>query len=91
MVTTFLEIAEIQALDRTPNMADWIKQLGPFLKMANKEILQHSGTVSHQKAIQKAFYEYESYKEKLKNRITQVEKDFIKQIENKTKGLKKQL
>jgi hypothetical protein len=90
MVTAFLEIAEIQALDRTPMyMADWIKQLDAFLKMTNKDILQHSGTISHQKAIEKAHSEYEIYKEKIKNRITQVEKDFIKQIENKTKDLKK--
>ncbi len=90
MVTAFLEIAEIQALDRTPMyMADWIKQLDAFLKMTNKDILQHAGTISHQKAIEKAHSEYEIYKEKIKNRITQVEKDFIKQIESKTKGLKK--
>ncbi|SMM99353.1 Putative DNA-binding protein in cluster with Type I restriction-modification system [uncultured Candidatus Thioglobus sp.] len=90
MVTAFLEIAEIQALDRTPMyMADWIKQLDAFLKMTNKDILQHSGTISHQKAVEKAHSEYDIYKEKINNRITQVEKDFIKQIENKTKGLKK--
>jgi len=90
MVTAFLEIAEIQALDRTPMyMADWIVQLDSFLKMTNKEILQHSGTISHQKAIEKAHSEYEIYKEKIKNRITQVEKDFIKQIESETKKLKK--
>lgn len=90
MVTAFLEIAEIQALDSTPMyMEDWIKQLDTFLKMTNKNILQHSGTISHQKAIEKAYGEYEIYKEKIKNRITKVEKDFIKQIENKTKDLKK--
>ena len=90
MVTAFLEIAEIQALDRTPMyMADWIKQLEIFLKMTNKNILQHSGTISHQKAIEKAHTEYEIYKKKIKNIITQVEKDFMKQIENKTKGLMK--
>jgi hypothetical protein len=69
-------------------MADWIKQLDSFLKMTNKDILQHSGAVSHQKAIEKAHSEYKTYKEKIKNRITQVEKDFIKQIESKAKGLK---
>ena len=90
MVTAFLEIAEIQALDRTPMyMADWIKQLDVFLKMTNKNILQHLGTISHLKAIEKAHREYEIYKEKINNRITQVENDFMKQIENQTKGLKK--
>ena len=90
MVTAYLEIAEIQALDRTPMyMADWIKQLDTFLKMTNKNILQYSGTISHQKAIEKAHAEYEIYKDKTKNSVTQVEKDFLKQIEHKTKGLKK--
>jgi len=89
MVTAFLEIAEIQALDRAPMyMEDWIKQLDAFLKMTNKDILKHSGTISHQQAIEKAHGEYEIYKEKVKNRISKVEEDFIKQIENKTKRLK---
>ena len=89
MVTAFLEIAEIQALDRTPMyMADWIKHLDTFLKMTNKDVLKHSGSISHQKAIEKAHSEYEIYKEKIKNRITQVEKDFIKQIESTAKRLK---
>ncbi len=89
MVTAYLEIAEIQALDRNPMyMKDWIEELDVFLKMTNKEILQHSGTVSHKKAIEKAHNEYEIYKEKIKNRITQVEKDFVRQIEDTTKRLK---
>ncbi len=82
MVTAFLEIAEIQALDRTPMyMADWIKQLDNFLKLTNKNILQHTGTVSHQKAVEKAHAEYAAHKDKIKNRITEVEKDFIKQLD----------
>ena len=89
MVTAYLEIAEIRALDRIPMyMSDWIEQLDGFLKMTNKEILQHSGTVTHQEAIEKAHAEYEIYKEKMKNRITQVEKDFIRQIDDTTKRLK---
>jgi len=89
MVTAFLEIAEMKALENTPMyMNDWIKQLDTFLTMTGKEILQHSGKISHQKAIEKAHSEYNMYKERIKNRITQVEKDFIKQIENKTKNIK---
>ncbi len=88
MVTAYLEVAEIQAINQIPMyMNDWIKQLDTFLKMTNKEILQHSGTISNKKAIEKAHTEYEKYKEKNKNRISQVEKDFIKQIENKAKTL----
>lgn len=90
MVTAFLEIAEIKALGRTPvYMAEWVKHLDDFLKITNKDILQYSGTISHKKAIEKAHREYVIYKEKNKNRITQVEKDCIKQIESRTKNLKK--
>jgi hypothetical protein len=90
MVTAFLEIAEIQALDRKPMyMSDWVKQLDNFLKLTNKDILQHTGTISHQQAIEKSQREYASYKEKIKNRISQVENDFIKQLAHKTKELKK--
>jgi hypothetical protein len=56
--------------------------------MTNKDILQHSGTITHQQALEKAHSEYEIYQEKIKNRVTKVEKDFIKQIENKTKSIK---
>ena len=84
MVTAFLEIAEIQALDRKPMyMSDWINQLDAFLKMTNKDILQHSGTVSHKQAITKAHNQYEIYKKIINNRITHVELDFMKQIEKR--------
>ncbi len=89
MVTAFLEIAEIQALDRNPMyMRDWVKQLDNFLKLTNKNILQHTGTISKQQAIEKAHTEYAHYKDKIKNRISQVERDFIKRLDNKTKELK---
>jgi len=90
MVTAYLEIAEIQALDRVPMyMSDWIAQLDNFLRMTNKQILTHSGTISHEKAIEKAHREYEIYKEKIKGRITKVEQDFLQQIEATSKKLKK--
>lgn len=90
MVTAFLEIAEIQALDQNPMyMSDWIKQLDAFLKMTNKDILNNPGIISHQNAVEKAHSEYEIYKEKVKNRISKVERDFIKQLENETKNLEK--
>jgi hypothetical protein len=90
MVTAFLEIAEIQALDRNPMyMSDWLIQLDHFLKLTNKNILQHSGTVSHQQAIKKAHTEYAHYKDRIKNQISRVERDFIKRLDNKTKELKK--
>ncbi len=88
IVTAFLEIAEIQALNQTPvYMKDWIEQLDNFLKMTKKDILNHAGSISHSQALQKAHSEYEKYKELRKNEISVVEKDFIKQISNTTKKI----
>jgi len=90
MVTAYLEIAEIQALNRIPMyMADWNKQLDDFLSMTGKEILNHAGEISHHQALEKAHTEYKKYKEKIKDSISQVEKDFIKQLENNSKSLKR--
>ena len=89
IVTAFLEIAEIQALDQTPMyMKDWIDQLDNFLKMTKKDILNHAGNISHKQALQKAHSEYKRYNELRQNEISEVEKDFIKQISNTAKKLK---
>ncbi len=89
MVTAYLEIAELQALNRKPMyMKDWIARLDDFLKMTNNDILTHAGSISHQQAIEKANKEYQLYKDKTKEELTKVEKDFIKQIDNTSKKLK---
>ena len=89
IVTAYLEIAELQALDKKPMyMKDWIEEIDNFLKMTRKDILTHKGKKSHTQAIDKAINEYELYKEKTKNELTKVEKDFIQYIDNTAKTLK---
>lgn len=90
MVTAYIEVAEIQAMSQTPMyMSDWIKRLDEFLKMTGKDILEHAGKISHDKAIEKAHDEYEKYKEKTKNELSRVEQDFIEYIDTTAKMLKK--
>jgi hypothetical protein len=90
MVTAYLEMAELQAMNRKPMyMKDWVARLDDFLTMTGNEILTHAGNISHQKALDKANSEYEKFKEQRKNELSQVEKDFIKKIENTAKKLKK--
>jgi len=90
MVTAYLELAELQALNQKPMyMKDWIERLDDFLKMTGQEILSHSGKRSHEEAIAKAREEYEKYKEQIKNNLSNVEKEFIKQIEEAGKKLKR--
>jgi hypothetical protein len=82
IVTAYLELAELQALNRKPMyMSDWIDRLNDFLKMTGREILSHSGKITHQQAIEKAKEEYEKYKQRNINELSKVESDFIKQIE----------
>jgi hypothetical protein len=42
-------------------MADWIAKLDDFLKLSDREILQHAGTVSHDDAIARAEFEYDRF------------------------------
>ena len=88
MVTAYLELAEIQALNNKPMyMKDWIERLDDFVRITGNTILQNSGTVSHTQALKKANAEYEKYKVKTKNELSEGEKHFLKQIENTAQKL----
>ena len=55
MVSAYLDIAEINALDRHPmTMQDWVNELDSFLKMTRKDILKNGGKISHSQALKKA-------------------------------------
>ncbi len=87
-VTAYLELAELQALNRKPMyMQDWITRLDDFLRMVGNEVLQHAGAVSHDQAVKKAEMEYAKYKEKTKNELSKVEKDFVAFIDTTAKSL----
>ena len=89
MVTAYLELAELQALNRKAMyMKDWAERLDDFLKMTGSEILDHAGTVSHQQAIEKSAREYAKFKEMHKNELSEAERHFVSQIEQTAKKLK---
>lgn len=89
IVTMYLEFAELQALSRKPMyMSDWIDKLDDFLKLSGRDVLEHAGKISHQKALEKAHAEYERYKRELLQQPSRAERDFLeaaKQIEEKGK------
>lgn len=90
MVTAYLELAELQALNRKPMyMKDWITRLDDFLKMTGNDILNNAGTISHDTALEKAHNEYEQYKDKLSQELSKAERDFINQIDRTSKTLEK--
>jgi hypothetical protein len=62
IVNAYLEFAELQAMNRRPmHMADWISKLDEFLRLSDREILSHAGSISHDDALTKAQIEYDRY------------------------------
>ena len=78
IVAAYLEMAELQALNRTPTtMQDWIERLEQFLTMTGRELLGHAGKISHHQALEKAHDEYEKFRLRQLSKTTDVEKHFI--------------
>ena len=85
MVSAYLDIAEINALDRNPmTMKDWINELDSFLKMTRKEILNTTGSISHEQALKKAHEEYKKY---MKKNLTPAEQDYINLLNEEIENL----
>ena len=81
IVTMYLEFAELQALNRKPMyMRDWISKLDDFLKLSDREILTHAGTVSHEQALDKVREEYEKFRRKHLNDPSPVEGHFLEAV-----------
>lgn len=87
MVSAYLDVAEINALDRHPmTMKDWIVELDAFLTMTRKDILTHGGTISHEQALKKAHEEYDKY---MKKHLTTAEKDYLEILNMKIEEIDK--
>lgn len=86
MVSAYLDVAEINALSmHAMTMKDWTNELDSFLKMTRKDILSGKGTVSHEKALEKAHKEYDKYME---THLTKAEKDYLRVLGEDMKKLK---
>ena len=74
LVSGYFDFAEIQAIRHNPmHMEDYIKQLDLILSSTGEKLLIGAGTVSHNKAIEKAKDEYKKYQVKT---ISPVEKEY---------------
>lgn len=87
LVEQYLAFAETMAQQRTPMyMTDWIKRLDSILQLNGRELLNHAGKISHEKAVEKSSTEFEKYKIAQKS----IEKEeSLKEIEEDIKKLKK--
>jgi len=81
IVNAYLEFAELQALRRKAmTMRDWIAKLDDFLKLSNRELLSHAGTISTEAAKAKAELEYERYRTIVDSQPRSVDLDFEKVV-----------
>ena len=78
LVSQFLDYAEFQALEQIPmSMRDWISALDKQIVINQRKLLEGSGCVSHQQAMDKAEKEFEIYR---KREMEQLESDFDKEV-----------
>lgn len=85
IVEQFLAYAEAQALAEKPMyMRDWVQKLRLVLTMNEKNILEHTGSISHELAVEKATKEYIVYKEQ-QRQIEHI--DSIKQLDQDIKRI----
>ena len=90
LVSAYLDIAEINAMQQRPMyMKDWIEVLDDFIKMSRQDVLTHTGKISAELAREKALAEYDSYRIKSADELSEVEKQFIASIGQTSKQLKK--
>ena len=83
LVELYLNFAELQAERNIPTkMKEWIEILDSFLKLNRYELLNNSGSISHNQAMSKAETEYQKF------RIIQDQK-FISDFDKEIKNIKK--
>ncbi len=81
LVSMYLDFAELQAKNRKPMMMeDWTAKLDDFIRLNDRELLNHAGKISHQQAINKAHEEYQKYHSIQINEPSIAEKHFFEAI-----------
>lgn len=86
LVSGYFDFAEIQALRHRPmHMEDYVRQLDNILVANGEGLLMDNGSVSHEKAMEKAHSEYRKFQVKTLSPVEQAYLESIKGIEKKVK------
>jgi hypothetical protein len=88
LVSGYLDFAERKAeREQTMTMKDWAEHLDKILTMSGENLLQDSGSVSHEISIEKATTEYKKYQQKS---LSDVEKNYLESLKMLEKRAKKE-
>jgi len=83
IVSLYLDFAELQGLNRRPMyMRDWVAKLDDFLRLSERDILTHSGTVTHEEALAKAHAQYDKFRALFAAQPSPVEQHFQEAVEH---------
>ncbi len=86
LVSGYFDFAEIQAMRRRPMyMEDYVKQLDSILSSTGEALLNGSGSVSHQQAMDKAREEYRKFQVRELSPVERAYLDTIRSINAKAK------
>lgn len=86
LVSGYFDFAEVQAMKHNPMyMSDYVEHLDSILSSSGEKVLEGAGTVSHEKALEKAKTEYKKYQAKT---LSSVEKDYLNTINTLEKQAK---
>lgn len=86
IVNAYLEFAELQGRSRRlMHMADWISKLDDFLRLSDREILTHAGSISHDAAQQKAELAFDKYRAIADTQPQRVDADFDEAVKRLVK------
>ncbi|MBQ1971813.1 MAG: virulence RhuM family protein [Treponema sp.] len=87
LVSGYLDFAERQAeRHQSMTMKDWSEHLDRILIMSGEQLLEGNGSISHEKAIEKAKDEYKKYQQKTLSDVEKAFLDSINLIENNIKA-----
>ena len=86
IVSGYLDFAERQAeREQTMTMKDWAEHLDRILTMSGENLLVGAGSISHEKAIEKATTEYKKYQQKT---LSEAEKNYLESLKVLEKKIK---
>ena len=78
LVSGYFDLAEINAMEHKPMyMKDYIRMLDNLLKTGDRKVLSGAGTMSNDRAVEKAVSEYRRYQV---NTLSPVEEAYLKTI-----------
>jgi hypothetical protein len=85
LVSGYFDFAEIQAIKHRPMyMKDYVKHLDNILSSTGEDVLQNTGSISHDKAVKKALAEYKKYQLKTLNDVEKAYLESLRLLEDAT-------